>query len=85
MIKKTLRLFIKAYKLIISPYLAPACRFHPTCSTYADEALEAHGVVRGFWLSVWRVLRCQPFSAGGYDPVPKFFSVKNSKNNCFVE
>lgn len=61
---------IRLYKRFISPLLGPRCRFSPSCSTYAMEALERHGLLRGGWLSVWRLLRCNPFTEGGYDPVP---------------
>lgn len=62
---------IRFYKYCISPLLPPACRYVPTCSEYALEAIEVHGVVRGGWLTVRRLLRCGPWSAGGYDPVPQ--------------
>jgi putative membrane protein insertion efficiency factor len=58
------------YKTAISPMLPPACRFQPTCSEYAAEAVEYHGVMRGSWLAMKRLLRCNPFSRGGFDPVP---------------
>jgi putative membrane protein insertion efficiency factor len=58
------------YKRFISPLLPPACRFHPTCSEYAMEAVQLHGVWKGTGLALWRLARCQPFSKGGYDPVP---------------
>jgi putative membrane protein insertion efficiency factor len=61
---------LAAYKRWISPWLPPACRFHPTCSEYASEAIAVHGVWRGTGLALWRLLRCQPFSRGGFDPVP---------------
>ncbi len=61
---------IRFYKLFISPILPPACRYSPTCSMYAMEAIRRHGVFRGFFLAVYRLLRCNPFSRGGYDPVP---------------
>jgi len=61
---------INGYKRWISPLLPPACRFHPTCSEYARDAVEIHGVWRGTGLTLWRLLRCQPFSRGGFDPVP---------------
>jgi putative membrane protein insertion efficiency factor len=61
---------IRGYKLLISPLLPRSCRFHPTCSVYAMEAIERFGVVRGGWLAVRRILRCHPFHPGGYDPVP---------------
>ena len=61
---------LRGYKKIVSPWLPPACRFHPTCSEYAMEAVEIHGVARGSWLALRRLLRCQPFARGGFDPVP---------------
>ena len=61
---------IRFYQRCISPQLGPRCRFYPTCSSYALEAFERHGFVRGAILSTWRILRCNPFSQGGYDPVP---------------
>ena len=60
---------LKFYQTVISPWLPPSCRFVPTCSEYAREAIERHGVLRGGRMSVWRLLRCQPFCPGGYDPV----------------
>jgi uncharacterized protein len=60
---------VRAYKLIISPFLPPACRFLPTCSEYAAEAVQRHGVLRGGAKATWRLLRCHPFCKGGYDPV----------------
>jgi len=59
------------YRRRLSPLLAPSCRFSPTCSCYAQEALERHGLFYGLWLALRRVLRCHPFSAGGLDPVPE--------------
>ncbi len=58
------------YRRFISPLLPPACRFYPSCSEYALEALRTHGAVRGLWLAVRRLARCHPFNPGGYDPVP---------------
>jgi putative membrane protein insertion efficiency factor len=65
-----LRNLIRLYKALISPYLPPSCRFMPTCSVYAMEALDKHGLVKGLILTVARVARCNPFCRGGYDPVP---------------
>lgn len=64
---------IKLYKIFISPLLPQACRFYPTCSTYSIEALKKHGLLRGGYLSVKRVLSCNPFGKGGFDPVPEKF------------
>ena len=61
---------IRGYKIGISPYLPNACRFYPTCSQYAIEAIERFGVARGGGMAIKRVLRCQPMHPGGYDPVP---------------
>jgi len=61
---------IRCYKMAISPYLPNACRFQPTCSQYAIEAIERFGTVRGSSMAVKRILRCHPFHPGGYDPVP---------------
>jgi len=63
--------FIKLYQWLISPLLGPSCRFHPTCSHYAIEAIEKHGVFKGGYLSVRRLIKCQPFHQGGLDPVPE--------------
>jgi len=60
---------IRAYQRFISPYLPPSCRFYPSCSQYALEAVGKYGVVRGVWLALRRLLRCHPFHPGGFDPV----------------
>ena len=62
---------IQAYRAVVSPLLPPACRFTPSCSVYFETALRTWGPVRGTWLGVRRILRCRPFSRGGYDPVPE--------------
>jgi len=61
---------LRAYKRFVSPLMPPACRFHPSCSDYAAEAVEVHGALKGSVLAAGRVLRCNPWSAGGFDPVP---------------
>lgn len=68
---RLLRWIVQAYRYLISPMLGPSCRFHPSCSEYADEALARHGMLRGSWLSARRVCRCGPWHAGGFDPVPE--------------
>jgi uncharacterized protein len=61
---------ISLYRICVSPFLPPACRFYPSCSAYAMECIEKHGILRGTWMSGRRLLRCHPFHPGGYDPVP---------------
>ena len=61
--------FLQLYKTLVSPFLPPACRFEPTCSTYAMQAVEKYGAFKGSWMGVKLILRCQPFCKGGYDPV----------------
>jgi putative membrane protein insertion efficiency factor len=57
------------YKAMVSPFIPPACRFEPTCSEYAKQAVEKYGAMRGTWMGIKRILRCQPFCKGGHDPV----------------
>ena len=61
---------VRAYRLVLSPWIGHACRFQPTCSAYALEALDRHGALRGSWLAARRVARCHPWGSAGYDPVP---------------
>jgi putative membrane protein insertion efficiency factor len=61
---------IRFYQLYISPLLGPSCRFTPTCSEYARQAIVKHGPFKGLYLAVWRILRCNPWGGSGYDPVP---------------
>ena len=70
MIARVLRAAVRAYQWFIRPLLPSACRFHPSCSAYADEALQRHGAWRGGWLAARRVCRCGPWTPGGFDPVP---------------
>jgi uncharacterized protein len=67
---RLLVLAVRGYRLLISPLLPPSCRFYPSCSAYALEAVQVHGALRGSWLAVRRLSRCHPFHAGGLDPVP---------------
>ena len=69
--KSLLLSLVRLYQYLISPLLGPRCRFHPSCSHYAIEALEKHGARRGGWLAVKRIARCHPFRPGGFDPVPE--------------
>ncbi len=69
--KRLLMGLVKGYRLLLSPWLGGACRFTPTCSVYALEALERHGAAAGSYLTVSRIARCQPWCAGGHDPVPE--------------
>ncbi|MCG3268631.1 membrane protein insertion efficiency factor YidD [Loktanella sp. D2R18] len=61
---------VRAYRLVLSPWIGNSCCYHPTCSAYALEALEKHGAIKGSWLTIWRILRCNPWSKGGVDNVP---------------
>lgn len=67
--RKVMSFPIKVYQVIVSPYLPPRCRFYPTCSHYAVMAIEHHGIGRGIWFALRRLMRCHPFSEGGYDPL----------------
>ena len=69
LLQKILILLVRGYQLFISPWKGPCCRFTPSCSEYAIEAISKHGVVKGLLLSGKRILKCHPFHAGGYDPV----------------
>ncbi len=72
--------FLRAYRLLISPLYGQVCRYHPSCSAYALEAVQHHGALRGTWLGGRRVARCHPWAAGGYDPVPTRFTWRASSS-----
>jgi uncharacterized protein len=68
--RRLLARLIRGYQIVFSPVLPPSCRFHPSCSQYALEAVTRHGALKGGWLAARRLARCHPFHPGGYDPVP---------------
>jgi hypothetical protein len=70
LLRRVATLPLRFYQRFLSPLKPPMCRFSPTCSQYAIEAIERHGILRGSALSIWRILRCHPFCRGGHDPVP---------------
>lgn len=76
MLKKILMYLIKFYQKNISPYKGTRCPYFPSCSAYGMEAIEKHGAIKGSVLAAWRILRCNPFSKGGYDPVPDKIDVR---------
>ncbi|MDE1547639.1 membrane protein insertion efficiency factor YidD [Jeotgalibaca caeni] len=78
--KKVLIKGVKGYQRHISPLFPPSCRYYPTCSHYMVEALEKHGAVKGSIMGTARILRCQPFIQGGYDPVPKHFTLRRNQD-----
>ena len=71
LVRHCILLPIKAYQYLISPLLGTSCRHLPTCSAYAQDAIELHGVMKGSWLALKRILRCHPWGTHGYDPVPR--------------
>jgi putative membrane protein insertion efficiency factor len=73
---------IRVYQRWLSPLLGQYCRFHPSCSQYAVEALQTHGAILGSGYAIWRILRCQPLCAGGYDPVPPRPSSQVHRDNA---
>lgn len=71
MMQRLLIALVRGYQLLLSPWLGPSCRFEPSCSSYALQALQRHGAAAGSWLALRRILRCGPWCAGGHDPVPE--------------
>jgi hypothetical protein len=69
-VKQLLILAVRGYQVVLAPHLPASCRYYPSCSHYAIEALGKHGALRGGWLALKRILRCHPFRPGGFDPVP---------------
>lgn len=70
---------IRFYRYVLSPLMPARCRFYPSCSAYAQEAILLHGILRGGFLTAWRILRCHPLSSGGYDPVPPLKESHNQR------
>jgi putative membrane protein insertion efficiency factor len=77
-VRGILKLAIRGYRYLISPMLGPNCRFYPSCSCYAEEAIELHGALKGSYLAARRILRCHPWHAGGFDPVPRVLKPSDS-------
>ena len=82
MIKRFVLWLLAGYKRVLSPWLPVACRYTPTCSEYAAEAVVRHGAARGIVLALWRLLRCQPFGGRGLDPVPEHFAGSHGHMDC---
>ena len=72
---------IRGYQKFISPLFPPSCRYYPTCSNYAVQAIQKHGAIKGSIMGISRILRCHPFVKGGYDPVPEQFSIRRNKED----
>ncbi|MEX0899208.1 MAG: membrane protein insertion efficiency factor YidD [Gammaproteobacteria bacterium] len=75
--RTVVKTLINAYRWLVSPAIGPRCRYYPTCSSYALEAVDTHGALRGGWMAVKRVARCHPWHAGGVDPVPQPTELRN--------
>ncbi len=81
-VSTALQLLVRGYQLVISPIFPASCRYHPTCSSYAMQALQGHGALKGGWLALKRIGRCHPWGGSGYDPVPDFHRCEtDSKQN----
>jgi putative membrane protein insertion efficiency factor len=83
-VKTVLVLLLKGYRTFISPLYGQVCRYYPTCSAYALEAVQRHGALRGSWLALRRLLRCHPWTPGGYDPVPPIRSTARHHEHAGV-
>lgn len=81
---RILALPVRAYRLIGSPWVGHGCRYQPTCSAYALEALERHGALRGGWLALRRILRCHPLGGAGFDPVPPAAGGQSSRSKKMI-
>ncbi len=81
--RRLLIVFVRLYQAAISPFIAPSCRYTPTCSEYVVEAIRGHGIVRGCWLALRRIGRCHPGFEGGYDPVPE--TASSNKHNAIKQ
>ncbi len=77
--RHVLMLMIRLYQWILSPWLGPACRYYPSCSSYGIEAIRVHGCLRGLWMTATRILRCHPWHPGGYDPVPPRLGIREGR------
>ena len=84
MIRRALIGLVKAYRLLLSPWLGQSCRFEPTCSAYSIEALERHGAAKGSYLTLHRIARCQPWCQGGHDPVPPTKAERDASRSLFA-
>src|SRR5690606_8587683 len=80
--RRLLLLLIRGYQYLISPLMAPHCRYYPSCSAFAIQAVERYGALRGSALAIRRLLRCNPWSAGGFDPVPEVQSRTSTRCHC---
>ena len=85
MVAKFLRMLVRLYQLTLSPWVGRSCRFVPTCSNYAIEALEKYGAVKGTYLTIYRLLRCHPLGGRGLDPVPAKFRLRCRCRECRPE
>jgi putative membrane protein insertion efficiency factor len=76
---------VRGYQVFISPLTPPSCRFYPVCSEYSRITFLRHGFIKGIWLTVWRILRCNPFNPGGWDPVPPIRGETEDDESFYVE